>query len=911
MRVFIHPQISGEDTGQGGIRRVIEGQRRHLPEHGIELVDDPAEADVIACHVQIPPEYLRDYPDKAFVHHCHGMYWAEYEWPKWANEANTNVIDAIRAADAVTVPTEWVARIVERHTCRKPWVVPHGLDLEEWMPGPGAGVPYVLWDKTRPDPVCDPRVLNDLAGLMPEIQFVSTFGEVAPNVTITGHQAFAGARELTRSAHVYLATSRETFGIATLQAMACGVPVVGYDFAGQAEIVTHMVDGYLAEPGNLNDLAAGVRWAFANRDAAGAAARATAQKYSWDYPSLMYAQIYGEALEHRRRQVPRVSFIVRAYNMGRWLGETLQSISAQTVRDWECIIVDDGSTDDTAVVAEMYTRDPRFTLLRQANGGIVDAMISGIEASRGRYVMAVDADDRLTPNAMELLAGALDKDRAIHAAYGNLFFVSEDGTTAIDFSSDGRIIESGHSGWPMQFRWDWQALGRNLLPYCTMYRREAWDLTGGHRRRCATAEDADFWLRISSYGFRPAMVSEADVLIYRVRGDSYSRQVTPVDWAAWFPWRVDAWLAPAGAVTQELLPLPSLDPPAVAVVIPVGPGHERLVMDAIDSVDAQNFRWWECIVVNDSGRELPRMPSWVRLVESRDEQDRLHRFGGVAQARNAGIASARAAHYLPLDADDMLEPTALQVLWEAHKERPDVILYTDFWQDQDGKWTIWRAPDWDANLLLSKGAIAGVTELVPVRYWHQVGGYPEDTAWEDWAFKLLCAEAGFCSARVARPLFTYRKHTGRRSSDNWATFERSKADMMLRFGDYWSDGNVPPRRTLLACGCSGNARATAYPPAPILPDGSTGGDMALIRYDGERIATFHLKGPSGTQYHFAKGEELYALAADEAFLLDQQGFAKVDVAAADQPGDAPILQSAQTGSAEIPAETPSDAQGVK
>lgn len=87
--------------------------------------------------------------------------------------------------------------------------------------------------------------------------------------------------------------------------------------------------------------------------------------------------------------------------------------------------------------------------------------------------------------------------------------------------------------------------------------------------------------------------------------------------------------------------------------------------------------------------------------------------------------------------------------------------------------------------------------------------------------------------------------------------------------------------------------------------------MSLIRYDGDRIATFHLKGPSGTQYHFAKGEENYALPEDETFILEQQGFAKVDVAAADQPGDAPILQSAQTGSAEIPAETPSDAQGVK
>ena len=218
-------------------------------------------------------------------------------------------------------------------------------------------------------------------------------------------------------------------------------------------------------------------------------------------------------------------------------------------------------------------------------------------------MIPLDADNLLPPQSLALLTGALDTDRSLDVAYGNVLFVTEDGRP------DSGVGPGGHSGWPMLFRADWQLQERNLLPSTSMFRRRVWELTGGYRRRWRTAEDADFWTRAVSYGFRPQMVTEADTLVYRNRAESMSRVEEKPNWTSWYPWAHDG-VAPAAVLLEPQVPVPSFEPVLISVVIPVGPGHEELVVDAVDSVDSQMFRLWECIVVNDSCGELPRLPSW-------------------------------------------------------------------------------------------------------------------------------------------------------------------------------------------------------------------------------------------------------------------------------------------------------------
>jgi CDP-glycerol glycerophosphotransferase len=109
------------------------------------------------------------------------------------------------------------------------------------------------------------------------------------------------------------------------------------------------------------------------------------------------------------RRMPRVSVVVPVYNVETYLDDCLRSISAQTVRDLEVVMVDDGSTDRSAEIAERHAeRDPRLRLVRQANGGLGHARNSGVQAAKGELLMFVDSDDRLPPDGLELLLRALD-----------------------------------------------------------------------------------------------------------------------------------------------------------------------------------------------------------------------------------------------------------------------------------------------------------------------------------------------------------------------------------------------------------------------------------------------------------------------------------------------------------------------
>jgi glycosyltransferase involved in cell wall biosynthesis len=94
-----------------------------------------------------------------------------------------------------------------------------------------------------------------------------------------------------------------------------------------------------------------------------------------------------------------VSIVIPAFNAGRTLLETLQSVSAQTHADLEIMVVDDGSADNTAEIAQAYRQtDPRVRLIRQPNGGVAAARNAGIRASAGEFVAFIDADDLWHPS---------------------------------------------------------------------------------------------------------------------------------------------------------------------------------------------------------------------------------------------------------------------------------------------------------------------------------------------------------------------------------------------------------------------------------------------------------------------------------------------------------------------------------
>ena len=98
----------------------------------------------------------------------------------------------------------------------------------------------------------------------------------------------------------------------------------------------------------------------------------------------------------------KVSVIIPAYNQAAFIHKAVTSLQAQTLDSWECIVVDDGSTDNTAeIVANIALNEPRVRLLQKQNGGSASARDMGLQQVQGEYIQFLDADDTIAPNKLE------------------------------------------------------------------------------------------------------------------------------------------------------------------------------------------------------------------------------------------------------------------------------------------------------------------------------------------------------------------------------------------------------------------------------------------------------------------------------------------------------------------------------
>lgn len=114
-----------------------------------------------------------------------------------------------------------------------------------------------------------------------------------------------------------------------------------------------------------------------------------------------------------------VSVVIPAYNVEKFIGACLQSVQAQTYKNWQAIVVDDGSTDSTAkVIQSIVTEDERFQFIQQSNGGVSKARNTGLLAATGDYLAFLDGDDMWESTFLEELLSALQTDQADMAYCG-------------------------------------------------------------------------------------------------------------------------------------------------------------------------------------------------------------------------------------------------------------------------------------------------------------------------------------------------------------------------------------------------------------------------------------------------------------------------------------------------------------
>lgn len=130
--------------------------------------------------------------------------------------------------------------------------------------------------------------------------------------------------------------------------------------------------------------------------------------------------IFSEAVDLTiMKNCPHFSVVIPSFNRASLIVEAIRSIEQQTLREWECLIVDDGSTDNTdEMVRPLQLKDNRIKYLKIPHGGVAAARNTGIEQSRGDVICFLDSDDTYEPNTLELFAKAFEKYSNDIFAYG-------------------------------------------------------------------------------------------------------------------------------------------------------------------------------------------------------------------------------------------------------------------------------------------------------------------------------------------------------------------------------------------------------------------------------------------------------------------------------------------------------------
>ncbi len=211
-----------------------------------------------------------------------------------------------------------------------------------------------------------------------------------------------------------------------------------------------------------------------------------------------------------------VSIILPTYNRADFIRASLDSVFAQTYQNWELVIIDDGSTDDTVSVLKEYD-DPRIVYLHQENQGVSAARNYGIEECRGDYIALLDSDDEWLPKKLEK-----------HLAYMREHRFEICQTDEIWIRNGKRVNQKNKYSKPEG--WFFEASLKMCLisPSCTMFTRKAWADIGPFDVEMPSCEDYDMWLRACLL-YPVGLLSERMTIKHGGRPDQLSNCVPCAD----------------------------------------------------------------------------------------------------------------------------------------------------------------------------------------------------------------------------------------------------------------------------------------------------------------------------------------------------------------------------------------------
>lgn len=212
---------------------------------------------------------------------------------------------------------------------------------------------------------------------------------------------------------------------------------------------------------------------------------------------------------------PLVAIIVPCYNHANYLPDALESILNQTFQDWECVIVNDASPDNTIEVANKWIqKDCRFSLVTaNINCGLAASRNLGIEKSRGVYILPLDADDYLHEQYLEKSIKVFNNNPGLKVVYSDVQHFGDNNTIGI------------RPAFTMK-----EFCYTNKIHCTAMYRREDYKKTAGYRTNMIYGyEDWDFWLQIIGHENEVIKIPEA-IFYIRTKANSMHKNLTNSDY---------------------------------------------------------------------------------------------------------------------------------------------------------------------------------------------------------------------------------------------------------------------------------------------------------------------------------------------------------------------------------------------
>lgn len=179
---------------------------------------------------------------------------------------------------------------------------------------------------------------------------------------------------------------------------------------------------------------------------------------------------------------PKVTVYITNFNYGDYIRQAIDSVLEQKFRDFEVIIIDDGSTDHSHEIIESYQNHPKVSIVYQENKGLNVTNNIAIKLAKGKYVMRLDADDYLNENALLILSQELDWDEGVGLVFPDYYLVNKEGTILAeekrhDFSNVTLFDQPAHGA-------------------CTMIRKDVLDELGGYSEEFTRQDGYELWIKV-------------------------------------------------------------------------------------------------------------------------------------------------------------------------------------------------------------------------------------------------------------------------------------------------------------------------------------------------------------------------------------------------------------------------------